>query len=286
MNQRELEYTYSKRHLMDVLSEDIQISWVSEIVYAIESYRNKHYSYDSKNKRISKLGDSLDLAVTIILNILKCNGKMTTIQQIATSVANEIDDDLVSSVMTAAELLAVCEDGSVFVLVSHDYPDNPFGTLAVRPRIKPSEEVLVKIDQYMYVPPSVELPQWLNNWCGGLQTVKDSVVLGKQNTHSEYQALDALNILQRIEWELDDYMLLCPEEPNKPLDTPEKFKQFTVFKKASRAVYDLYKDKRFYFIWKFDKRGRMYSNGYHINLQSTDYKKSILNFAHKEIISL
>jgi len=286
MDQRELEYTYSKRHLMDVLGDDIQINWVSEIVYAIETYRSKTYSYDSKNTRISKLPDSLDLAISIILNVLRCNGEMTNIQRMATAISHEIDDDLLSAVMTAAEVLAVCEGGSVYELVAHNCTDNPFGTLAVDPKIKPSEETLIKIDQYMYVPPNIEIPQWLSNWCGGLSTIKDSVILGKGNTHNEYQALDALNILQRIEWELDEYMLMCPEEPNKPLDSYEKAKQFNGFKEASKRVYDMYKDRKFYFIWKFDKRGRMYSNGYHINLQSTDFKKSCLNFAHKEIISI
>ena len=269
---------------MDVLQDEVKLSWLSEIVYAIETYRSETYSYESKNTRISKLPSSLDLAISVILNVLRCNGEMTNIQRITTAISHDINDELTSAVMTAAEVLAVAE-GSVYELVAHDCEDNPFGTLALDPKIKPSEEALIRIEQYMFVPPNVELPQWLNNWCGGLQTVKDSVILGKGNTHDEYQALDVLNILQAIEWELDDFMLLCPEKPNKPLDTVEKAKQFNVFKEASIRVYELYKDRKFYFIWKFDKRGRMYSNGYHINLQSTDYKKSLLNFAHKEVIS-
>ena len=42
---------------------------------------------------------------------------------------------------------------------------------------------------------------------------------------------------------------------------------------------------KFYFTWKFDSRGRMYSQGYHCNLQATEYKKAILNFSHEELIN-
>lgn len=280
-----MESVYSKRNLISEISKDINILWLSEIVYNIEGYRSQTYSYKSKNIRISKLGDSLQIAEDILLGVLKCRGNPATIQQVATGIARNINDDLLSAIRTASELLAVCE-GRLYELMSHDYEGNPFGTLALKPYIKPSEEVLIKIDQYMYLPPNLDRPYWFSNYRGGMVTQSDHVILGKGNQHSEYQALDAVNILQSIEWELDKDVLLMPELPNKPLDTVDKLEQFNIFKQASKKVYELYKNTRFYFIWKYDKRGRMYSNGYHINLQSTDYKKALLNFARKEVITV
>lgn len=286
MNQEALEHKYSKRHLVSLLTKEIKIDWVSSMVYSIEEYMAKTYSYESKNIRVSKLGDSLDLAHSIVLAILKLQGKIGTVQQVANSIAQNINDAEIGAVTTAVELLAVCEDPNVFELLAHNYSGNPTGTLAVEPKIHPSYETLELIEQFMYVPPCLEKPRWSANDKGGLQTVKDSAILGRQNFHHEFQALDALNLLQDIAWEIDPKMVCMREKPNKPLDTPDKFKQFATLRNSSKKVYNEYADRKFYFIWKFDKRGRMYSSGYHINLQSTDYKKALLNFAKKETITI
>jgi len=90
--------------------------------------------------------------------------------------------------------------------------------------------------------------------------------------------------LQSIKWELDPEILQLREKPNKTLDTPEKSMQFDLMKTTSSRVYKEYTDIPFYFMWKFDKRGRMYSSGYHINFQSTDYKKALLSFVKQEVI--
>ncbi len=37
-----------------------------------------------------------------------------------------------------------------------------------------------------------------------------------------------------------------------------------------------------YLTHKYDRRGRCYASGYHINPQGTDYNKAVLQLAHKE----
>lgn len=286
MNQEELEKTYSRKNLINLLSEEIQINWLSELVYSIEKYMSIHYSYESKNIRVAKLNDSLEIATSILINILKLRGEIGTVQQVSCGIAKDIGDDTLSGITTAAELLAVCDNGSLYELMAHNYSGNPTGTLAIEPKIKPSEYALTVIAQYMYVPPNVEVSKWVKNDKGGLKTVSDNCILGKNNSHHEYQALDVLNTLQKIAWEIDPRIEKLRERPNKPLNTAEKAKQFSVLRTASKNIYQAYLNKKFYFIWKFDKRGRMYSNGYHINLQSTDYKKALLNFSKKEVITL
>ena len=41
----------------------------------------------------------------------------------------------------------------------------------------------------------------------------------------------------------------------------------------------------FYFTWKYDKRGRIYSQGYHVNIQSTSFKKSLINLHNKLVVT-
>ena len=37
---------------------------------------------------------------------------------------------------------------------------------------------------------------------------------------------------------------------------------------------------------KFDKRGRIYSQGYHVHIQGTSYKKAILELHNKEMVEV
>tara|TARA_B110000483_G_scaffold159037_1_gene188759 strand:+ start:938 stop:1804 length:867 start_codon:yes stop_codon:yes gene_type:complete len=282
-----LETTFSRRGLMTSLKDDVDIKSIADLVFSIEGYLNTQYSYDSKNARVSEIVvDSLDIAYHLAANIMRCNGVITPIQSICTSMAPLLNSKLLDGVRTASEIIAVCE-GKLYDLLAHDYEDNPTGTLAVEPKLIASLDVLSRIEEFMFIPPLVIPPKkWLTNKGGGLHTQQESCILGKHNYHKNKQALDCLNILQDIEWELDPKIMQLKEEPNKSLDTSEKVIQFKIMRITSSRVYKEYSAIPFYFMWKFDKRGRMYSSGYHINFQSTDYKKALLSFTKQEVITL
>ena len=57
--------------------------------------------------------------------------------------------------------------------------------------------------------------------------------------------------------------------------------------KDSEKVYDylLSNNNTFYFVWRYDARGRMYSQGYHVNIQSNAYRKAMLDFKDKTLIT-
>ena len=285
--QKLLETTFSRRGLMASLKDDVDIESITDLVFSIETYLNQQYSYDSKNDRVSEISvESLDIAYHLAANIMRCNGKITPVQGICTSLAPLLNSKLLDGVRTAAEILAVCE-GKLYDLLAHDYEENPTGTLAIQPKLRPGLEVLSRIEEFMYIPPLVIPPKkWVSNKGGGLHTQEESCILGTHNHHKKTQALDCLNILQAIEWELDSKIIQLKEEPNKVLDTPDKIIQFKIMKITSSRVYKEYTAVPFYFMWKFDKRGRMYSSGYHINFQSTDYKKALLSFTKQEVITL
>ena len=126
---------------------------------------------------------------------------------------------------------------------------------------------------------------WTDNTDGGNLTQHKSVILGSLNHHTGHQALDVINILQALPWELNE-MLEFQEVPNSELDTVGKELQFGNHRNQSTRVYQELIDNgnRFHFVWNFDKRGRSYSQGYHCNLQATEYKKAILSFANKELV--
>jgi hypothetical protein len=124
-------------------------------------------------------------------------------------------------------------------------------------------------------------PKWTSNGEGGFTLVKKHVILGGGiNHHEGKQPLDVVNILQEIPWRLDSYIASMEEEANKEeFNTPMQLDAWLLAKERARVLYDEYKGRVFYMPWRVDKRGRQYMSGYHINLQSTGYKKALMDFA-------
>lgn len=116
---------------------------------------------------------------------------------------------------------------------------------------------------------------------------RSSLILGKQQHNEMPLALDVVNILNAIPLSLDVETLQTEETSNKPLDTKDKVTQFEKMKKDSVKIYDYILDfgNEFFLTWKYDHRGRLYSQGYHVNLQSTDYKKTMISLANKELLN-
>ena len=123
---------------------------------------------------------------------------------------------------------------------------------------------------------------------------KDSIVLGRGNDIGQRVNKNAINKLQSIAWEINEEILpllsgtLKPSsEPLTAFEEAERVKSFNIRNKETDNVinYLLENDNHFYFGWKYDKRGRSYSQGYHINPQGNEYRKAILQFADKELLT-
>ena len=71
-------------------------------------------------------------------------------------------------------------------------------------------------------------------------------------------------------------------------DPARRQRNFEAMREASKIVYKdiLEHGNEFYFCWKFDTRGRMYNQGYHVTIQGNEYKKALIDLAEKHIIRL
>lgn len=140
----------------------------------------------------------------------------------------------------------------------------------VKPTIRLEPYTLDKVRMLEYVPPMLCPPNdWVKNNDGGWLSFDKHVVLGKGNRHSDPQALDVLNKLQKIPWVLDPAVVLnyCSAHPLE----------------SDARLYASYLERPFYFVWRYDKRGRMYSEGYNINLQSEQFRRAAISMAHSEV---
>ena len=133
-----------------------------------------------------------------------------------------------------------------------------------------------RLEKLQYLPPMKITPHdWTNNHNGGWVWETKHLVLGKRFTkHDKPLAYDVVNKLQGVQWEidLDTYVL-------------EKNTNHNLNKKKFLRVIDEYLGKPFNFVWRYDSRGRSYSSGYDLNLQSNEYGKALLSLHNKELIT-
>jgi len=250
-------------------------------VIQVETYLSTPATYESKRIRIAQIAhmDVDKIVNTILINVIPCT-ELTLIQNVVTKVANIFDyADPMDGIKTASELISVGRLSGIFNMYV-----NP---VSIQSNVSFSTEVLNFIQETQYLMPMLCKPDdWTNNNDGGYISLCSSIILKGYNHHTYQQAYDVINALQNIEWELDERILLEEEQPKKPLDTKNKIANWGKYIFSSKQVYRnmIEAGNAFYFEWKYDFRGRAYSQGYHTNLQSSSYKKASLNFKKKQLI--
>jgi len=295
MNQQQIEDTYSRRSIRQHVMQDIDTESTVYIacVEAVNMYTADNRYYASKLKRVEHLYmhsnlTTEDIVTELFIAVLPIK-EISPIQSVAAQLGNRLGfNHVLDGVKTASELIAVCELSGLYSIYHSSDAENGTGTLGIQSHYSLDQEVQDFIAKTMYLPPMICKPKkWTTNSNGGNLNGSGSVILGAINHHQREQALDTLNTIQNIPWELNSHMLEIDETPSKPLNTADKMDQFNIMKINSKYVYDkmLSLGNKFYFPWKYDKRGRMYSQGYHVNLQSTSYKKAILQFHNKELLN-
>ena len=167
-------------------------------------------------------------------------------------------------------LLKECVDSGLYTLrrINNEWYVFPLFTL--------NEDIQHKLDKLQFLPPMKKRPNdWENNHNGGWVWEHKHLILGSRlNRHDKPLAYDVINKLQSIPWEIDPSTYLFEKETNHSINKAQFLK-----------VIDEYIGKHFYFVWRYDSRGRSYSSGYHLNLQTNEYGKALLSMHKKEVIT-
>lgn len=159
-----------------------------------------------------------------------------------------------------------------------------------------SADVQADLDRFQYPLPMVVEPKELkNNRDTGYFTSQNSAIL-RQNHHDEDICLDHLNKVNRIKFRINQQVALTIKNRWKNLDKPKpdeeegeykkRVKAFEKYDRTSKDVLDMLgvsTGGEFYLTHKVDKRGRTYSQGYHVNYQGADWNKAVIEFAKQEI---
>lgn len=300
-SQAMMEAMFSQRNIHDVLHRTISyhldkvlLTWALGAYLRIEDYLHGVY-YESKAFRVMELhqwireNDLEDLIVAVLASVIR--GKRDqTVQQCIGYLEKYLPHTRVTDrVTTAGELLAVCGgEGRLFEIRRIRPGDPPHVVVNFWNVIMDTfEDQLEWIEDTFYNPPLVEKPKKVSsNRSCGYHTIQEPLILGRETLHDHNVSYDVINSLNRIPWYLDGMVMTAPEKPAKPPADQQEMQNHIQHVTQARRIYKVLGDDRFWMGWQFDSRGRMYTHGHHVNFQSHEYKKAMLNFGEPEVISV
>lgn len=292
------EDTYSKKNIRRLVREDIERNLDNKITQCkqlLTDFLSKEYLY-SRGARVTHLIDHLyndsisgdELVMDILIACL--GSESQSIQAVCGAIYPSLKyEEDIDGVKTTADIL--------FVLCESDLYDifhNAQKELCIRSVYKLEPITLQAINRCKFLPPMICKPNKVvsNNDCGFI-TFKEHCILKRHNHHDLAISLDVLNIQNVIELCLDPFVLEWDKEfkmkdeykDKTVLQLKEIQDQFELQKAETYALYDSLPEV-FYLLHRYDSRGRLYSSGYSINYQSSEYDKSVINIAKKEYITI
>ena len=284
------EERYNRKHIDVKIRNAIEANStmqnkLQQGVVLITEYINGAY-YDAKMARLKQLQnmDVSALVMDMLVGVAYCQ-KPELFTSATSQMASRLKfSDKTEAILTVAEMLAVLCKTDAFDILK----ENKNASLMVQSRIPLPEKLVEFIDNSQFLPPMVCEPLELtHNYSSGYLTHNDSLILGSGNHHDGDICLDVLNTMNKVALKLDtDFLSSVEEEPTFELDNQEKEDSWAHFKRQSYKFYNLMaaQGNNFYFCHKVDKRGRIYSHGYHINTQGSAFKKAMLELANEELI--
>lgn len=259
---------------------------VVEGVVLLKEWLNQDY-YKGKQERLNSIKE-MDLT-ELVREVFVCS-VYSQQPELFTSVSAKLAaqmnfSDRVDSIKTMAEILTVLADTNVY----HIYKTSTYGSLMFKSNLKLDEETARYAETVGYLPPMVVKPRTLKrNYQSAYESFNDSLILGKGNFHDGDICLDVINKKNAVPLCLNQEFLELEETPKREPETIDSARNFEEFKKQSSSIYKLMigQGNEFYLTHKVDKRGRLYSQGYHISTQGSSYKKASIDLANKEIVDV
>lgn len=159
-----------------------------------------------------------------------------------------------------------------------------------------SDDVQEELDRYQFPLPMVVPPRPVSsNRCTGYILGSGSMLL--QNNHHDMDiCLDHINRMNRIPFTIDTDTAKMIKNKWRNLDRRkdgETSADFNARKKAFEKYDRVSKDvigkltelgNTHYMTHRYDKRGRVYCMGYHVNYQGTAWNKAVIQLAEKELV--
>jgi len=187
-----------------------------------------------------------------------------------------------------------CAD-AILVAVYADLVDwDPVGEMCVL-KYDVSEDVYDDLARYQYpLPVLIEPAEVMTNKQNGYYTKQSSIML-KNSHHNDDVCLDHINKQNGIKFTLNMKTVDMINNSWSNLDKAKAGETKAEFQRRRKAfdtyctyAHDIMNHlviwgNEFYITNRYDKRGRCYTQGYHVNVQGNEWNKAALEFATKEI---
>ena len=303
--QEKIEKTFSKKFIVqqavdDLLTCESIVNKLNRGIEYVNTWLNKDHDID-KELRLLAVRDldikELVLQVTACIS-LECQKPMKLVS-IASLCARHLNmSDKAEAIHTMAEIIAVLGETDLW-----DNKKTREGWIVIS-RVELDTEVTQYADNALYLPPLIIKPRKVrhNRDSGYITQRGESLILGfYENHHDDNICLDVLNTLNSNEYELDtDFINQYEEQWHREELSQQEYEELS---HADREIYNMdeknwkkfqeqgkffqtlmvHHGNSFYLCNKVDKRGRIYSSGYHVNVQGSSFKKAMVNFKHHEI---
>ena len=303
--QEKIEKTFSKRFITaaavdDLLTCESIVNKLNRGIEYVNSWLNKDHDVERELRLLAvRELDIKELVMQVVACIsLECQKPMKLVS-IASLCARHLNmSDKVEAIHTMAEIIAVLGETDLF-----DNKKTREGWIVIS-RVELDAEVTQYADNALYLPPLIIKPRKVrsNRDSGYITQRGESLILGfYENHHDDNICLDVLNTLNSNEYELDtDFINQYEEQWHREELSQQEYEELS---HADREIYNMdaktwkkfqeqgkffqhlmiHHGNSFYLCNKVDKRGRIYSSGYHVNVQGSSFKKAMVNFKHHEI---
>lgn len=303
--QEKIEKTFSKRFITaaavdDLLTCESIVNKLNRGIEYVNSWLNKDHDVERELRLLAvRELDIKELVMQVVACIsLECQKPMKLVS-IASLCARHLNmSDKVEAIHTMAEIIAVLGETDLF-----DNKKTREGWIVIS-RVGLDAEITQYADNALYLPPLIIKPRKVrsNRDSGYITQRGESLILGfYENHHDDNICLDVLNTLNSNEYELDtDFINQYEEQWHREELSQQEYEELS---HADREIYNMdaktwkkfqeqgkffqhlmiHHGNSFYLCNKVDKRGRIYSSGYHVNVQGSSFKKAMVNFKHHEI---
>ena len=153
------------------------------------------------------------------------------------------------------------------------------GALMVEPLVVIGKRAMQAIDDFAYLPPLISKPKVLtHNRDSAYNNVNKFKVFKSIGDEGREIRLDVLNSFNSTALSIDEHVLKTPMRPKSQL-TKDNVEQFIAFRNKALEVYQYILDNGnvFYLDHSYEFRGRVFSLGHWIHMQSMPYIKALIN---------
>lgn len=158
------------------------------------------------------------------------------------------------------------------------------------------DDVQAELDRFQFPLPMVIEPREVKtNRDTGYVLNRGSIIL-KKNHHDDDVCLGHINRQNRVKLAINRDTAMMVKNTWRNLDRPkegesrEDFeKRVRAFEKYDRTCHDVIEvltehGNEFYLTHKYDKRGRVYCQGYHVTYQGAPWNKAVIELAEPELV--